>query len=67
MTASEIRAQLHRLHWEMLEAESAGLGACAAYMRDLQNEISECRAALVGASVIELAVARAERAGPLVG
>jgi hypothetical protein len=67
MTASEIRAQLHRLHWEMLEAESAGLTGCESYMRDLREEISECRAALVGASVIELAVARAERDGPLVG
>lgn len=67
MDPSEIRAQLNRLHLERLEAESVGLTACEAYMRDLENEISECRAAFVGAAVTELAVARAELSGRLVG
>jgi hypothetical protein len=44
-----------------------GLTACEAYMRDLENEISQCRAAFVGAAVTELAVARAELAGRLIG
>jgi hypothetical protein len=67
MHSSEIRAQLDRLHLEVLEAESVGLTSCRAYMEDLQQEISGCRAALVGASVTELAVARAELNGALVG
>jgi hypothetical protein len=67
MNASEIRARLHELHLERLEAESAGLSACAAYMEDLQDEISRCHAAYVGAAVTDLAVARAELSGRLVG
>lgn len=67
MYASEIRARLDRLNLEMLEAESVGLTTCSAYMKDLEEEIYECRAALVGASVTEIAVARAELCGPLVG
>jgi hypothetical protein len=67
MDPGEIRAQLDRLHLERLEAESVGLTACEAYMQDLENEISECRAAFVGAAVTELAVARAELFGRLIG
>ena len=67
MYASEIRARLDSLHLEMLEAELVGLTSCNAYMRDLEEEISECREALVGASVTEIAVARAELYGALVG
>jgi hypothetical protein len=67
MYASEIRARLERLSLEMLEAESTGLSACDAYMKDLKGEICDCREALVGASVTEIAVARAELFGPLVG
>jgi hypothetical protein len=67
MYTSEIRAHLNRLHLERLEAESAGLGANEAYMADLDNEISECRAALVGAAVTEIAIARAELSGQLTG
>jgi hypothetical protein len=67
MYANEIRAQLNRLNMELLDAESAGLTECAAYMQDLENEISECRAAFVGAAVTEIAVARGELSGRLVG
>ena len=67
MYASEIRAQLELLHLERLNAESVGLTTCEAYMHDLAEEISECRAALVGASVTEIAVARGELYGRLVG
>jgi hypothetical protein len=67
MNACEIRARLHELHLERLEAESAGLSACAAYMEHLEDEISRCHAAYVGAAVTDLAVARAELSGRLVG
>jgi hypothetical protein len=67
MYAHEIRAQLELLHSERLEAELAGLIACEAYMRDLENEISECKAALVRATVTEIAVARGELWGRLHG
>jgi hypothetical protein len=67
MSTEEIRARLETLHAERREAESAGLGSCAAYMEDLEAEISGCRAALVGAVVTEIAVARAELYGALRG
>jgi hypothetical protein len=67
MYASEIRARLDRLRLERREAELAGLTACHAYMKDLEEEISHCRVTLAGASVIEIALARAELYGPLVG
>jgi hypothetical protein len=67
MDSGEIRAQLERLHIERLEAESAGLTACRPYMEDLEQEIEGCRAALVGARVTEVAVARAKLYGALVG
>jgi hypothetical protein len=67
MYTSEIRGRLNRLHIERLEAESAGLGDCEAYMTDLENEIAECRAALVGAAVTEIAIARGELFGRQVG
>jgi hypothetical protein len=67
MNSADIRAQLDRLHLERLEAESVGLTACEAYMADLEQEIAECRVTLVAASVVELAVKRAELHGPLVG
>jgi hypothetical protein len=67
MYAHEIRTQLELLQLERLEAESAGLTTCEAYMRDLQEEISDCQAALVGATVTEIAVARGELWGRLRG
>ena len=67
MYANEIRAQLDRLNLELLAAQSAGLTECGAYMKDLESEISECRAAFVGAAVTEIAIARGELSGRLVG
>ena len=67
MNPADIRAQLDRLHEELIEAELAGLTSCEAYMADLDQEIAECRTALVAASVTELAVARAQLHGALVG
>ena len=67
MYASELRARLTRLHSERREAEAHGLTDCEAYMRDLTEEITECRAAFVGAAVSEIAVERAEVMGRLVG
>lgn len=67
MYASKIRAHLDRLNLEMLEAESAGLTECVDYMRDLEEEINGCRAALVGARVTEIAIARSELYGILNG
>jgi hypothetical protein len=67
MNSGEIRSRLDRLHLERLEAESVGLTSSQAYMGDLEQEISHCRAALVGARVTELAIARAELHGALVG
>jgi hypothetical protein len=67
MSSNEIRAQLNALARERLEAEAAGLTACVPYMEDLEAEISQCRAALVGARVTEIVVARAKLNGPLVG
>lgn len=52
---------------ERLEAESVGETSNHADVRDLEREISDCRAALVGARVTELAIARAELHGALVG
>jgi hypothetical protein len=67
MNTSELRARLDQLGLERLEAESTGLTACEAYMKDLEVEMSECRAALIGASVTEIAVARGELYGRLLG
>jgi hypothetical protein len=67
MYASQLRARLDRLQLERRAAEAHGLIDCAAYMEHLSAEISECRAAFVGATVTEVAVARAEATGRLVG
>jgi hypothetical protein len=67
MYTNELRANLHRLQLERIEAKSAGLGSNEAYMSDLENEISETRAAFVGAAVTEIAVARGELSGRLFG
>jgi hypothetical protein len=67
MNASEIRAHLTRLQMERIEADAAGLTSCEAYMADLDDEISLCRAAFVGAAVTEIAVARGELSGRLTG
>jgi hypothetical protein len=63
MYVTELRARLTQLQAERVDAEEIGLTACDAYIRDLDAEISECRAAFVGAAVTEIAVARAELSG----
>jgi hypothetical protein len=65
--AKELRARLDALRLERLEAEAVGLTTCETYMRDLEDEISGCRAALVGTTVTEIAIARAELSGRLTG
>jgi hypothetical protein len=67
MDTTELRAQLNRLQLERLEAKAIGLGCNAAYMTDLEDEISETGAAFVGAAVTEIAVARGELYGRLSG
>ena len=67
MDANDLRAHLNLLQLERLEAETAGLIGCETYRRELDEEISQCRAAFVGAAVTELAVARAELSGRLYG
>jgi hypothetical protein len=67
MNSTEIRAQLARLHLERIDATEIGLGSNEAYMADLEEEIFECRAALVLTAVTEAAVARAELSGTLLG
>ena len=67
MNVNDLRAHLTLLQLERLEAESIGLSTCETYMRDLNDEISHCRAAFVGAVVTELAVGRAEEFGRLYG
>jgi hypothetical protein len=67
MYASDIRAQLDRLHLERWEAEFVGLTTCQAYIRDLEKEIAWCREAWVAAAVTEIAAAQAELSGRLVG
>jgi hypothetical protein len=67
MYTSELRDRLNLLEEERRQAEAAGLANCEAYMNDLQDEISECRAAFAGAAVTEIAIARAEVDGRLWG
>ena len=67
MYSSELRIRLNRLHLERIDAESVGLGGNEAYMTDLENEMSETRAAFVGAAVTEIATARGGLYGRLYG
>ena len=67
MTASEIHKNLDRLRAERQEARETGLAEVRLYMADLQREIEECRHAYVRASVVELAMQRAQATGRLEG
>ena len=67
MYSSELRIRLNRLHLERIDAKSVGLAGNDAYMTDLENEISETRAAFVGAAVTEIATAQGELFGRLFG
>jgi hypothetical protein len=63
MTATDLTMRLRQLFLERLEAKALALGGCQAYMSDLEDEIAECRAALVLAAVTEIAVLRGELFG----
>lgn len=67
MDSSEIRTQLARLHIERIDATEIGLADNDVYMADLEEEILECRTQLAIAAVTEVAVARAEHTGRLLG
>ncbi|MDX6720419.1 MAG: hypothetical protein QOJ63_2673 [Solirubrobacteraceae bacterium] len=56
--APEIAERLRLLYVERALAVIEGLGANRTYMADLEQEISGCRDAYVGAAVTEIAVLR---------
>jgi len=65
--APDLAERLRVLFLERAAAEIAGLGANRRYMDDLEQEISGCRGAYVGAAVTEIAVLRGELGGRLFG
>jgi hypothetical protein len=65
--APEIAERLRLLYVERALAEREGLTSNRAYMDDLEDEISGCRDAYVGAAVTEIAVLRGELGGRLEG
>jgi len=65
--APEIAERLRLLYVERALAEQAGLTANRRYMDDLEEEISGCRDAYVGAAVTEIAVLRGELGARLYG
>lgn len=67
MTAHDVRLRLGRLAAERLDAIEAGLGANAAYMRELEHDLSAARASYVGLGVTEMATLRGQLGGPQVG
>ena len=60
VAAAEIRARLRELQLERLEAETAGLVQCDAYMADLAAEMAEQQEALVDAMLVEVIALRTE-------
>ena len=67
MSSAEIRERLLELARERLDAEAVGLGCDAAYMADLDEEVSAWRVAYVGAAVTEIAMLRGELFGRAAG
>ena len=67
LTAASLGDYLRQLLGERSLARAEGLGAQAAYMADLEEEIEAARAAYVGTAVTEIATLRAELSGPQVG
>jgi hypothetical protein len=63
MSPVEIRAHLYHLAQERVAAEKAGLTDDPAYRADLDAEVLEYRAALVGAMVTQIATFRGELFG----
>ena len=66
-SAADIRSDLQLLYIERALAESHGLTNDAAYMADLEDDISAHRNAYIGAAVTEIASLRAALSGPLHG
>ena len=67
MTAYDVRLRLGRLAAERLDAIEAGLGGNAAYMRELEQDLSAARASYVGLAVTEMATLRAQLGGAQLG
>lgn len=65
--APELAERLRMLYVERALAETAGLLENPSYMADLEDEISGCRDAYVGAAVTEIAVLRGVLGSRLVG
>jgi len=65
--APEIAERLRLLYVERALAETAGLQDNRSYMDDLEDEISGCRDAYVGAAVTEIAVLRGVLGARLAG
>jgi hypothetical protein len=65
--APELAERLRVLFLERALAHSAGLGNNRSYMDDLEEEISGCRDAYVGAAVTEIAVLRGVLGSRLAG
>jgi hypothetical protein len=66
-SALQIRSQLAQLQAEKAVALQEGLGANAAYMADLDDELVYRTQLYVVSAVTEIASLRAELDGPLVG
>ena len=67
MSPTEIRVRLLQLTAERLDAMDAGLTRDAAYMADLEGEVTVWRQAYVGAAVTEIASLRGELFGRNMG
>lgn len=66
-TAHDVRLQLGRLAAERLDAIEAGLGDNAAYMRELEEDLTAAHASYVGLAVTEIATLRGQLCGPQAG
>ena len=66
-TATDARERLHLLFEERRLALQTSLAADPHYMADLDDEITTCRAAWVGAALTEIATLRGQLNGPLNG
>ena len=66
-TAHDVRLQLGRLAAERLDAIEAGLGDNAAYMRELEKDLTAAHASYVGLAVTEIATLRGQLCGPQAG
>ena len=66
-SAADLGEHLRELHLERALAQQVGLDLDAAYMADLEAELSHTRTAYAGAAVTEIASLRAALNGPLLG